>query len=93
MIGIGAGELLLVVAIVGGVLVGFLPALWAAIDAGLKPDQAWDAAGRSRWSWILLPLLGTMACGIGGLAVAGIFLYRVRPEVVPHVSSGSSELR
>jgi hypothetical protein len=58
-----------------------IPALcvWAAIDAGSKPDWAFEAAGTSKTLWIVLPLVGFFVCFVGIVAALMWFLaYRAR---------------
>ncbi len=48
--------------------------IWAAIDAAGRPDWAFDRAGTNKTLWIVLPVVGLLACGIVGI-VAGILWF------------------
>ena len=66
------------IALLAVVLVG-LPA-WGAVDAASHTDEAWEAAGMRRSSWILWQLV---AAPIGvGFAVALAYFAKARPQLV-----------
>ena len=79
---LGFTELLL---LAGLGLVGLVPAIWAAIDAALKPDPAWQAAGQSKLLWVLLPLALGLLCALAAPIVAATYALAIRPKVVAHV--------
>ena len=46
----------------GGYVVVFaltVAGLWAAIDAGRRPQQAWRVVGARKWFWVTGMLVGT----------------------------------
>jgi hypothetical protein len=55
-------------------VLGGLP-VWAALDAAVKPDPSWHAAGQSKVVWVLISLF---------LGVVGSLVYvvAIRPKVV-----------
>jgi hypothetical protein len=79
----GITELIIIVGIFG-TLVGLGLAVWAAIDAAMKPDEAWRSAGQNKLAWVIVPLLSGLLCGVLGAIAAGIYLFSVRPKVVTH---------
>jgi hypothetical protein len=70
MFNIGLPELVLLLVIL---LVMVLP-IWSVLDAALRPDGAWQAAGQSKVVWVLvilfMPLVGSL-----------IYFAAVRPKV------------
>jgi hypothetical protein len=54
--------------------------VWALLDAARRPEWAWALAGRRRVVWMALILFGAMTVLVG-LAVAAVYLVRVRPEI------------
>jgi hypothetical protein len=54
--------------------------VWALLDAARRPEWAWALAGRRRVVWMALILFGAMTVVVG-LAVATIYLVRVRPAI------------
>ena len=54
--------------------------MWALLDAARRPEWAWALAGRRRVVWMALILVGGMTVLVG-VAVALIYLVRVRPEI------------
>ncbi len=72
--GLGGIELLIVLLVVGVPLFG-------AVDAALKPDAAFRAAGQRKLLWILLQVVGILVFGLGLLA-SGIYFLVVRPKVM-----------
>jgi hypothetical protein len=49
--------------------------IWAALDAALKPDHTWAAAGQNKLVWVLL-------CLLLGLIGSLIYLAVVRPKLL-----------
>jgi hypothetical protein len=76
-VSIGPVELLIVL------LVFVVPALciWAAVDAGGKPEWAFEAAGTSKTLWIVLPIVGIFVCFVG-VAAALMWFTTFRARVV-----------
>lgn len=86
-VGLGAPELLIIVFlfVIPGVCV------WAAIDAGSRPEWAFEAAGTSKVLWIVLPLVGIFVCFVGvipALIWFTVFRSRVRDAVRRGPSQG-----
>jgi hypothetical protein len=54
--------------------------VWALLDAARRPEWAWALAGRRRVVWMALILFGAMTVLVG-LAVATMYLVRVRPAI------------
>jgi hypothetical protein len=54
--------------------------VWALLDAARRPEWAWALAGRRRVVWMALILFGAMTVLVC-LAVAAVYLVRVRPAV------------
>src|SRR5262245_36193247 len=47
------------------VMLFFIPlvlGIWVAVDAGGKPDAAFERAGTSKTLWIVLPIVGIFIC-------------------------------
>jgi hypothetical protein len=63
--------------VVAGVGVG----LWAAIDAGRRPDHQFAFSGENKVLWIALPLACLGACQPAGIVVGLIYLVRIRPRL------------
>jgi hypothetical protein len=86
------GPLLVAIATVGpGTLAGAvglavlaaLPlgiSVWALLDVARRPQWAWALAGRRQVVWLVLVLVGIVTV-VGGLAVSGWYLLRVRPDI------------
>lgn len=54
--------------------------LWALLDCARRPGWAWALAGRRQIVWLAAILCGFLTV-LGGLAVSGWYLLRVRPVV------------
>jgi hypothetical protein len=54
--------------------------VWALLDAARRPEWAWALAGRRRVVWMAAIAFGAMTVLVG-LAVATVYLVRVRPAV------------
>jgi hypothetical protein len=55
----------------------------ATIDAARKPRSAFDRSGKSRWFWILAPVLAGGGCFfLLGPVIAVAWFASVRPSVV-----------
>ena len=55
-------------------VLGVFP-VWATLDAALKPDASWQAAGQSKIVWVLVCLLLSI---FGSIA----YVIAIRPKVV-----------
>ena len=54
--------------------------LWALLDAARRPRWAWALAGRRQVVWMAVILFGVLTV-VGGLAISGWYLLRVRPQI------------
>lgn len=54
--------------------------LWALLDCVRRPAWAWALAERRQVVWVAAILLGFLTV-IGGLAISGWYLVRIRPAV------------
>jgi hypothetical protein len=54
--------------------------LWALLDAARRPRWAWALADRRQVVWMALVMFGVLTV-VGGLAISGWYLLRVRPLV------------
>ncbi len=54
--------------------------VWALLDAARRPEWAWALARRRRVVWLAAIAFGAMTVLVG-LAVATVYLMRVRPAV------------
>jgi hypothetical protein len=55
--------------------------IWVAVDAGGKPDAAFERAGTSKTLWIVLPIVGIFVC-LMEVIVAIIWFVAIRPKVI-----------
>jgi hypothetical protein len=62
------------------VLVPIGVSMWALLDAARRPRWAWALADRNQVAWMGAILVGVLSV-LGGLAVSGWYLLRVRPRV------------
>ncbi len=62
-------------------LVIFAIPLWAVIDAAVRPQTAWQAAGQSKVLWLILVIATWLLTGILGLVLAIVYLTVIRPKV------------
>jgi hypothetical protein len=72
---------LIMALVVAGVAVG----LWAAIDAGRRPDHQFVISGENKTLWIVLPLACLGACQPAAVVAGLVYLIKIRPrlEAVP----------
>jgi hypothetical protein len=79
--GISAGGAIALVAfgLIGLAL--FALEVWAFIDVVRRPDWAFQAAGTSKTTWILLLVLGFFLCGPVALVAAIVWLASKRAQV------------
>jgi hypothetical protein len=75
----GAVVAILLFGLVG--LAVFALEIWAFIDVIKRPDWAFQAAGTSKTTWILLLVLGFFLCGPVSLVAAIIWLASKRAQV------------
>lgn len=63
-------------------LVPFLGlALWAVMDALIRPDSHWAAADQSKIAWVLGLLLGPVALFPVGIMVSLVYLVGIRSRL------------
>jgi hypothetical protein len=53
---------------------------WAFLDAARRPRWAWAFAGRNQLVWMVVIAAGILTV-IGGLAISGWYLLRIRPQL------------
>jgi hypothetical protein len=56
--------------------------IWVAVDAGSLPDWAFERAGTSKTLWIVLPIVGVVACGVVTIVAAIVWFSSVKSRVV-----------
>jgi len=61
--------------------VSLVLALWALIDASIRPEPAFKAAGQSKVLWIILPIVGILLLLVVGGVLGVIYLAAIRPKV------------
>lgn len=70
-------DLLVTVLVLGSSVVG----IWAIVDAAMKPDAAWKAAGKSKVAWIVTLVVCMFLFLIVGGIVGVVYLTAIRPKV------------
>ena len=78
MLVLGGLELLFVL---GFVVVPLVLGIWAAVDASKYPDWAFERAGTSKTLWIVLPIVGMLACGIVAIVAAIVWFSSTKQKV------------
>jgi hypothetical protein len=68
---------LIMALVVAGVAVG----LWAAIDAGRRPDHQFVLSGENKTLWIVLPLACLGACQPAAVVAGLVYLIKIRPRL------------
>jgi hypothetical protein len=76
---VGAPELLVILVVAFFFLV--VP-IAAAIDAGSRPEWAFENVGTSKTLWVALPLIGALLCGIVGLIAGIMWFASYRAQVI-----------
>jgi Protein of unknown function (DUF2516) len=72
---------------IDGILVLLIPlaslvvAVWALVDAAIRPGPAFEAAGQSKVLWIVLPIVGMFLFAIIGGVLGVVYLASIRPKV------------
>jgi hypothetical protein len=77
------------VLIVGVLLLGFVLPIWAAIDAAVRPEWAFEQAGTNKTLWIVLPVVGIFACGLLGFVSAIVWFASFRGRVIAAAAGGT----
>ena len=73
----GGGSAIILVVL----LVSLILAVWALIDAAIRPGDAFKAAGQNKTLWIILPIVGIVFAILGGV-LGVVYLAVIRPKVV-----------
>ena len=74
-------------------LLGILPlvlGIWVAIDASRFPDTAFERADTSKTLWIVLPIVGVVACGIVSVVAAIVWFSSYRSKIVKAAAPADS---
>jgi len=74
------GEQGIIIALLG--LGSFVVAVWALIDAAIRPEPAFKAAGQSKVLWIVLPIVGIFLFAFIGGILGIVYLIAIRPKVM-----------
>jgi hypothetical protein len=61
--------------------ISFVVALWALIDASIRPEPAFRAVGQSKVLWIVLPIVGIFLFVVIGGILGVVYLVAIRPKV------------
>lgn len=62
-------------------LASLVLAVWALIDAAIRPGPAFKAAGQNKTLWIILPIAGIFLFSIVGGILGAVYLSAIRPKV------------
>ena len=87
---IGTPELLVI--LLSGLLF-FLPlalGIWTALDASRYPEQAFERAGTNKTLWIVLPIVGIVACGIVTIVSAIVWFSSYKSRVAAAAAPGGT---
>ena len=74
------GALALALLLALGAAIPLSVTIWALLDAARRPQWAWALAGRSQVAWMAAIMFAALTV-LGGLAVSGWYLSRVRHEI------------
>jgi hypothetical protein len=86
-VNVGPVEVLVVLGVIVGLVLGLALPIWAIVDAAGRPDAVWLAAGQNKVLWIVLIAVLTLACGAGWI-VALVYLFAIRPKLVAAQGGG-----
>lgn len=75
-----AGDLLQAIVVTALLSIPLAISLWALLDCARRPGWAWALADRRQVVWMAAILFGFLTV-LGGLAISGFYLLRVRPQV------------
>ncbi len=56
-------------------------AVWALVDAFLRPGRSFRAAGQNKALWIALPIIGLALFVVVGGLIGAFYLLAVRPKI------------
>ena len=76
----GVGELFRAIALTVVFSVPIAISLWALLDCAHRPGWAWALADRRQAVWMAAILVGFLTV-VGGVAISGWYLLRVRPVI------------
>jgi hypothetical protein len=62
-------------------LVSLVIAVWALVDASIRPGTAFKAAGQNKALWIILPIVGIFLFSFVGGILGAVYLSAIRPKV------------
>ena len=55
--------------------------VWAIVDIARRPESAFERAGQSKSTWLVLIIVLTLFCSIPGLVVTLVYLFSIRPKL------------
>ena len=76
----GAGSILWMVVLIALASLPLALSVWALLDCANRPAWAWAMADRRQVVWMAAILFGFLSV-IGGIAISGWYLLKVRPQV------------
>jgi hypothetical protein len=85
---IGTPELMLFVGVFA--LLPLVLGILVAVDASRFPDHAFEAVATSKTLWIVLPLVGIVACGIVTIVAAIVWYASYKPKVLAASQGGAA---
>jgi hypothetical protein len=88
--GLGAPELLILVVIGLFSIVPLVLGIWTAVDVSHFPDAAFERVGTSKTLWIVLPIVGIVACGLVTIVAAIMWFSSYKPRVVDAAAQGGA---
>jgi hypothetical protein len=56
--------------------------IWAIVDAALRPESQWPAAGQSKPLWIVMMVAGALLLPPIGTLLAIAYLVAIRPKLI-----------
>lgn len=74
--GVFSGSIFLLIGLASLVI-----AVWALIDAAVRPKMAFEVAGQSKVLWIVLPIVGIFFFTVVGGVLGAVYLGAIRPKV------------
>ncbi len=63
-------------------IVCLIVAVWALIDAAIRPGPAFQSAGQRKALWIILPIVGIILFAVIGGVLGAVYLAVIRPKVI-----------
>ena len=62
-------------------LASLVVALWALVDAAVRPKMAFEVAGQSKVLWVVLPIVGIFFFSVVGGILGVVYLTAIRPKI------------